>query len=68
MTLPSTANGGFPNVVVTALAATTSIAPDIEGTWKGLIAGESGIEVLEDEFVEVRTAGVDRWAPQGAHR
>lgn len=52
MTLPSTANGGFPNVVVTALAATTSIAPDIEGTWKGLIAGESGIEVLEDEFVE----------------
>ncbi len=52
MTTPSTANGGFPNVVVTALAATTSIAPDIEGTWKGLIAGESGIEVLEDEFVE----------------
>ncbi|MGL5443653.1 MAG: beta-ketoacyl synthase N-terminal-like domain-containing protein, partial [[Mycobacterium] stephanolepidis] len=52
MTTPSTANRGFPNVVVTALAATTSIAPDIEGTWKGLIAGESGIEVLEDEFVE----------------
>ena len=51
MTRPSTANGGFPNVVVTAVAATTSIAPDIESTWKGLLAGESGIHVLEDEFV-----------------
>lgn len=68
VTLPSTANGGFPNVVVTALAATTSIAPDIEGTWKGLIAGESGIEVLEDEFVEKFDCRWDRWAPQGAHR
>ena len=51
MTRPSTANGGFPNVVVTAVTATTSIAPDIESTWKGLLAGESGIRVLEDEFV-----------------
>ena len=51
MTKPSTANGGFPNVVVTAVTATTSIAPDIESTWKGLLAGESGIRVLEDEFV-----------------
>ena len=51
MTRPSTANGGFPNVVVTAVTATTSIAPDIESTWKGLLAGESGIHVLEDEFV-----------------
>jgi beta-ketoacyl ACP synthase len=38
-------------VVVTAVTATTSIAADIEGTWKGLLAGESGIAVLEDEFV-----------------
>ncbi|WP_264916423.1 hypothetical protein, partial [Mycobacterium kiyosense] len=30
MTKPSTANGGYPSVVVTAVAATTSIAPDIE--------------------------------------
>ena len=30
MTKPSTANGGFPSVVVTAVTATTSIAPDIE--------------------------------------
>ena len=51
MTRPSTANGGFPSVVVTAVTATTSIAPDIESTWKGLLAGESGIHVLEDEFV-----------------
>jgi beta-ketoacyl ACP synthase len=51
MTRPSTANGGFPNVVVTAVTATTSISPDIESTWKGLLAGESGIRVLEDEFI-----------------
>jgi len=51
VTRPSTANGGYPNVVVTAVTATTSIAPDIESTWKGLLAGESGIRVLEDEFV-----------------
>jgi beta-ketoacyl ACP synthase len=51
VTKPSTANGGFPNVVVTAVTATTSIAPDIESTWKGLLAGESGIHVLEDDFV-----------------
>jgi beta-ketoacyl ACP synthase len=51
VTKPSTANGGFPNVVVTAVTATTSIAPDIESTWKGLLAGESGIHLLEDDFV-----------------
>ncbi|WNG80123.1 3-oxoacyl-ACP synthase KasA [Mycobacterium sp. ITM-2016-00316] len=51
MTRPSTANGGFPNVVVTAVTATTALAPDIESTWKGLLAGESGIRVLEDDFV-----------------
>jgi beta-ketoacyl ACP synthase len=38
--------------VVTAVTATTSIAPDVEGTWKGLLAGESGIHVLEDDFIE----------------
>jgi len=37
--------------VVTAVTATTSIASDIESTWKGLLAGESGIRVLEDDFV-----------------
>ncbi|MGE4365073.1 MAG: 3-oxoacyl-ACP synthase KasA [Mycolicibacterium sp.] len=52
MTRPSTANGGFPNVVVTAIEATTALAADIESTWKGLLAGESGIRVLEDDFVD----------------
>ncbi len=51
MTRPSTANGGFPNVVVTAVSATTSLAGDIESTWKGLLAGQSGVRVLEDDFV-----------------
>ena len=69
VTKPSTANGGFPSVVVTAVTATTSIAPDIESTWKGLLAGESGIRVLEDEFVTKWDLPVrDRWAPQGVRR
>ncbi|MFV8309262.1 KasA/KasB family beta-ketoacyl-ACP synthase [Mycobacteroides chelonae] len=51
MPKPSTANGGFPNIVVTGMAMTTSIAPDVEGTWKGLLNGESGIRVLDDDFV-----------------
>lgn len=51
MTKPSTANGGFPNVVVSAVEATTALGADIDSTWKGLLAGESGIRVLEDEFV-----------------
>ncbi len=52
MTRPSTANGGFPNVVVTAVTATTSLAADIDSTWKGLLAGESGIRALDDPFVD----------------
>lgn len=48
---PSTANGGFPNVVVTAVEATTALGADIDSTWKGLLAGESGIRILEDDFV-----------------
>ncbi|MBA0046526.1 KasA/KasB family beta-ketoacyl-ACP synthase [Mycobacterium sp. NPDC050853] len=51
MNKPSTANGGFPSIVVTGMAMTTSIAPDIEGTWQGLLNGESGIRTLEDDFV-----------------
>ena len=51
MTGPSTANGGFPSVVVTAVEATTALGADIDSTWKALLAGESGIRVLEDEFV-----------------
>ncbi len=51
MTRPSTANGGFPSVVVTAVEATTALAADAESTWKGLLAGESGIRELTDDFV-----------------
>ena len=47
---PTTGNG-FPNVVVTAVEATTALGADIDSTWKALLAGESGIRVLEDEFV-----------------
>ena len=34
------------------LAATTSVAGDVAGTWKALLAGESGIGLLDDSFVE----------------
>ncbi|NLE81156.1 MAG: beta-ketoacyl-ACP synthase [Rhodococcus sp.] len=48
----ATRNGNFPNVVVTSLAASTSVAGDVDGTWKALLAGESGIDVLHDPFIE----------------
>jgi beta-ketoacyl ACP synthase len=43
---------GFPDVVVTGIAMTTSLATDAEGTWKALLDGQSGIRKLEDPFVE----------------
>ncbi|GAA5045526.1 KasA/KasB family beta-ketoacyl-ACP synthase [Nocardia callitridis] len=52
MQIPSTANGSFPDVVVTSLAATTSLAGDVDSTWKGLLGGDSGIDVLEDSFID----------------
>ncbi|MGV0652390.1 KasA/KasB family beta-ketoacyl-ACP synthase [Mycolicibacterium thermoresistibile] len=42
---------GFRNVVVTAVAATTPLAADAEGTWAGLLAGDSGIRPLDRPFV-----------------
>jgi beta-ketoacyl ACP synthase len=42
----------FPNVVVTGVAATTALAPDVEDTWKLLLDGQSGIRTLTDAFVE----------------
>jgi beta-ketoacyl ACP synthase len=47
----STGNG-FPNVVVTAVAMTTALATDADGTWQKLLDGQSGIRKLEDPFVE----------------
>src|SRR6201991_2934153 len=51
MTGLATGNG-FPNVVVTGIAMTTSVAPDADGTWKALLDGRSGIRTLDDYFVE----------------
>ncbi|KZM75279.1 beta-ketoacyl-ACP synthase [Nocardia terpenica] len=42
----------YPDVVVTSLAATTSIAGDVDSTWKGLLNGESGIDILDDSFID----------------
>ncbi|MCP2321410.1 beta-ketoacyl ACP synthase [Nocardia amikacinitolerans] len=50
--IASIKNGNFPSVVVTAVAATTSIAGDIDATWKGLLNGASGIDVLDEPFVD----------------
>jgi beta-ketoacyl ACP synthase len=51
MTGLATGNG-FPNVVVTGIAMTTSVATDAESTWKALLDGRSGIRKLKDPFVE----------------
>lgn len=42
---------GFPNVVVTAVSSTTSIATDAEETWRQLLDGHSGIRPLDQPFV-----------------
>ncbi|WP_165774249.1 3-oxoacyl-ACP synthase KasB [Mycolicibacterium sphagni] len=52
LTQLSTGNG-FPNVVVTGVAMTTALASDAEGTWKRVLDGQSGIRLLNDEFVEL---------------
>ena len=51
MTRLATGNG-FPDVVVTGVAMTTSVATTAEDTWKALLEGRSGIRKLEDPFVE----------------
>ena len=42
---------GFPDVVVTAVASTTSLAPEAEKTWRALLDGQSGIRELDKPFV-----------------
>lgn len=37
------------NVVVTGLGATTPLGGDVASTWQALLAGQSGITILEDE-------------------
>jgi beta-ketoacyl ACP synthase len=43
---------GFPDVVVTAIASSTALAPDAEQTWQQLLEGQSGIRRLEKPFVD----------------
>jgi beta-ketoacyl ACP synthase len=47
-----TTGNGIADVVVTAVASTTALAPDAEDTWKQLLDGRSGIRTLDKPFVE----------------
>ncbi|MFV8053919.1 KasA/KasB family beta-ketoacyl-ACP synthase [Mycobacterium sp. 48b] len=60
--MPAKAAGRFADVVVTAIASTTPLAPDAEVTWALLLEGRSGIHSLDEPFVDefdfpVRIAG-----------
>jgi beta-ketoacyl ACP synthase len=60
-----TTGAGLGDVVVTAVASTTALAPDAEATWRALLAGGSGIRTLDRSFVDefdlpVRIAGTVR--------
>ena len=60
---PLRTGDGFANVVVTAVASTTSVAPDAENTWQLLLEGRSGIRELDRPFVsEIQIAGAHRRA------
>jgi beta-ketoacyl ACP synthase len=48
----STGNG-LPNVVVTGVAMSTALATDAETTWQKLLDGQSGIRLLDDDFIEM---------------
>jgi 3-oxoacyl-[acyl-carrier-protein] synthase II/beta-ketoacyl ACP synthase len=39
------------DVVVTAMASTTAVAPDAEETWRRLLEGRSGIRKLDNPFI-----------------
>src|SRR5690242_17268277 len=43
---------GLPDVVVTGIAATTSLATDADATWQALLEGRSGIRTLEDPLLD----------------
>src|SRR5215208_3004521 len=55
---PLRTGDGFPNIVVTAVVSTTSLAPDAEQTWQSLLEGRSGIRELDTPFVEEFTSPV----------
>ena len=48
---PLRTGDGFADVVVTAVASTTSLAPDAEQTWQLLLEGEGGVRELDKPFV-----------------
>ncbi|HET7665101.1 MAG TPA: beta-ketoacyl synthase N-terminal-like domain-containing protein, partial [Mycobacterium sp.] len=48
---PLRTGDGLADVVVTAVASTTSLAPDAETTWQLLLEGHSGIRELDKSFV-----------------
>ncbi|MFG1935290.1 KasA/KasB family beta-ketoacyl-ACP synthase [Mycobacterium sp. NPDC048908] len=48
---PLSTGDGFADVVVTAVASTTSLAPDAEKTWQSLLDRQSGIRELDKPFV-----------------
>ena len=48
---PLRTGDGFADVVVTAVASSTSLAPDAEKTWQLLLEGHSGIRELDKPFV-----------------
>ncbi|MBV8350506.1 MAG: beta-ketoacyl-ACP synthase, partial [Mycolicibacterium sp.] len=46
-----TSGAGLADVVVTAVASTTPLAPDAEKTWQGLLDGRSGIRTVDLPFI-----------------
>jgi beta-ketoacyl ACP synthase len=50
--MASTTGGKRPDVVVTAIASTTSLAPDAEETWRLLLDGRSGVGPLDEPFLD----------------
>ena len=46
-----TTGDGLGDVVVTAVASTTPLAPDAEDTWQMLLEGQSGIRLLNKPFI-----------------
>lgn len=55
----STRNGGFRSVVVTAVEVSSALGADAESTWKGLLAGESGVRKLDDPEVDSGKLPID---------
>ena len=50
--MADTNGGNRPAVVVTAIASTTSLAPDAEDTWRLLLDGRSGVGTLNEPFLD----------------